>query len=452
MTPTATRLAMIGIAAALTAGGASAARVLLPSAAGLFASAGVLDATLDAPLNDLFAKARKNPVASVPGTLTCGGTSIAVDVSVRGNTSKGSGECSFPKLKLKFPDRAPDGSIFEGIRSVKIGTHCGDRPDEQLTHFGRMANDKEPFREAFIYRLLEVVQVPALAARPVRFTYKDAGLQTIHNGFFLEDDRESLARLGASREVAPEQFHDAARDFAPAESAALAFGEALIGNFDWCLKFTPGDAYRCDARHPLWNVRAYAHADGRLTPVIGDFDIAGMATGRHAWFPNVFYSGFSASKSSAEIEVASQVQRTRSLFPRALLDATRQRFLARKAAALEALASAGLDPEGKEIAEAYIRSFFNAIGTDAAFYSPVVMRSGTTVYLDSAGARPACGRSSDAPVGTPVSAPLEREGRMVQVALLDALWRWAPPNRCDAIHSGPVWIDKTAIGTDYPAR
>jgi hypothetical protein len=41
---------------------------------------------------------------------------------------------------------------------------------------------------------------------------------------------------------------------------------------------------------------------------------------------------------------------------------------------------------------------------------------------------------------------------MVQVALMDALWRWAPPNRCDAIHSGPVWIEKSAIGTEYPAR
>jgi hypothetical protein len=274
----------------------------------------------------------------------------------------------------------------------------------------------------------------------------------MHNGFFLEDDRESLARLGASRELPPEQFHDAARDFAPADTAALAFGEALIGNFDWCLKFTPDDTYRCDARHPLWNVRAYAKADGRLTPVIGDFDIAGMATGRHAWFPNVFYSGFSASKSSAEIEVASQVQHTRSLFPRALLDATRRRFLGHKAAALQALASADLDPAGKEIAEAYITSFFAAIGTDPAFYAPVVTRTGTTVYSDSAGTQPACGRSSDTPVGTPVSAPLKSDGRLVQVALLDALWRWAPPNRCGAVHSGPVWIEKSAIGTDYPAR
>ena len=443
---------MIGIAAALTVAGTRASRTPPPPAAGLFSSVSVLDATLDAPLNDLFTRARKNPSTSVQGTLTCNGSSIGVDVSVRGNTSKGDSECSFPKLKLKFADHPRDGSIFEGIRSVKIGTHCGDRPDEQLTHFGRLANDKEPFREAFIYRLLAVVQVPALAARPVRLTYTDAGRQTMHNGFFLEDDHESLARLGASRELPPEQFHDAARDFAPADTAALAFGEALVGNFDWCLKLTPGDAYRCDARHPLWNVRAYAKADGHLTPVIGDFDIAGMATGRHAWFPNVFYAGFSASKSSAEIEVASQVQHTRTLFPRALLDATRQRFLGRKASVLQALASADLDPQGKEIAEAYITSFFNAIGTDAAFYAPVVMRQGTTVYSDSAGTHPACGRSSDAPVGTPVSAPLKSDGHMVQVALLDALWRWAPPNRCDAIHSGPVWIDKSAIGTDYPPR
>jgi hypothetical protein len=450
------RLAMMGIAAWLAIAHSDVPpeqSAAAPTGGGLFSSAGVLDATLEAPLGELFAKARRNPATTVQGTLTSGGTSIdGVDVSVRGNTSAASGECSFPKLKLKFTEGPRDASIFEGLRSVKIGTHCGDLPDEQLTHYGRMANDKEPFREAFIYRLLEAVQVPTLRARPVRITYVDGGHQSKHNGFFVEDDREALVRMGASREIAPAQFRDASRDFAPADTANLAFGEALIGNFDWCLKFTPNDAYRCNARHPLWNVRAFAGADGHLTPVMSDFDIAGMVTGRHPWFSNVFYAGFAASKSTAEIEVTSQVQHTRSLFPRALLDATRRRFMGRKSAAYEALAGAELDKGGRDIAEAYLANFYHAIDTDAVFYSPVVIRPGTSVYLDPAGTQPACGRTSTAPVGTPVSLPLQREGTMARVALLDAFWLWAPPNKCDAVHAGPVWIDASAIGSDYPSR
>jgi hypothetical protein len=37
-------------------------------------------------------------------------------------------------------------------------------------------------------------------------------------------------------------------------------------------------------------------------------------------------------------------------------------------------------------------------------------------------------------------------------SVVDALWKWAPPAKCDAVHSGPVWIEKGAIDTNYPSR
>jgi hypothetical protein len=185
---------------------------------------------------------------------------------------------------------------------------------------------------------------------------------------------------------------------------------------------------------------------------MSDFDIAGMVTGRHYWFKNVFYEGFVASKSPAELEVLSQVQRTRTLFPREALDAARRRFVERKAAAYAALADTTLDAPGKQTIEAYLNSFFKAIDTDAAFYTPVVVRPDTHLFLDAGKAREACGMNDALPVGTPVSAPLQTQDPMVQVAVLDALWHWAPPAKCDAIHAGPVWIDKGAVDTHYPAR
>jgi len=39
---------------------------------------------------------------------------------------------------------------------------------------------------------------------------------------------------------------------------------------------------------------------------------------------------------------------------------------------------------------------------------------------------------------------------MIQVRLLDALWRWAPPVKCPDIRKTPVWIDKAAVTRDYP--
>jgi hypothetical protein len=39
---------------------------------------------------------------------------------------------------------------------------------------------------------------------------------------------------------------------------------------------------------------------------------------------------------------------------------------------------------------------------------------------------------------------------MIQVRLLDVLWHWAPPVKCPEMHTTAVWIDKAAVGRDYP--
>ena len=81
---------------------------------------------------------------------------------------------------------------------------------------------------------------------------------------------------------------------------------------------------------------------------------------------------------------------------------------------------------------------------------PVVARANARIYVDAEKTRDACDANEAAPVGTPVSVPLRTSGEMVQVTVLDALWHWAPPARCDAVVSGPVWIERAAISADYP--
>ena len=87
-----------------------------------------------------------------------------------------------------------------------------------------------------------------------------------------------------------------------------------------------------------------------------DFDLAGMVVGRHPFFNKILNRAFVPSKSEIEIEVLSQVQRTRSLFPRATLDAERRHFVDRKPALYAALDSATVDAKGREIARAYLDS------------------------------------------------------------------------------------------------
>ena len=339
------------------------------------------------------------------------------------------------------------------MKGVKIGTHCGDQPDGELTErFGRWANEKAPLREAFVYRLLEVLRVRSFKARPARITYVFDDRRIARNAMFLEDDREAMKRLGASRERESEHFRSADRDFTVDDTAKLAFAEALVGNFDWCLKFAANDTFRCDARHPLWNIIAFEPDDGLAFPLLYDFDIAGMVVGRHRWFSNVFYEGFLGSKSETAIEVLGQVQHTRSLFSRAVLDATRRGFVERKDDAFRALGDADLDADGRAVIKAYMDGFFDAIEGDDRFYAPVVVRDDERIYLDSSKTRPACPQDSVAPRGTLVGRQLETDGTMVKLPILDVQWRWAPPKRCEAVHKGPVWIDRSAIGSDYPPR
>ena len=418
----------------------------------LFASSTVLEFQLQAPVHKLFDQARKYPDASVIGTLiytSASGKPVRLDgigVSVRGHSSMQETECVFPKLKLTLPD-APEPP-FTGIDSLKIGTHCGESPEGKFSErYGRWANEKAAHREAFVYHLLEAMQIRSLKARPARITYvEDGRAPLVRNAFVLEDDSQAAKRLGANGEVKEKEFTSVREALRGPDAARLAFAEAMIGNFDWCLRFWQGDNYRCNTRHPLWNILAFQTAEG-LVPVMYDFDLSGMVIGKHTWFRRVFgtYPG-----SEPEVEVLSQVQRTRTLFSRKELDATRMEFVRGKSAAYQLLAQTPLDEEGRRSIESYLNSFFAVIESDDRFYGPVVVAKDAHFLVDAADTTPACGGEALLP-GTPVSEVLETRDGMVRVHILNALWQWDGERRkCEQLHSGPVWIESTAISKEYP--
>jgi hypothetical protein len=427
----------------------------------LFSSYEKLDFQLKAPFDDLFAKSARESGYAVDGVLSYTaptGKPIVLDgvrLSVRGNTSKEETECRFPKLKLEFaagPDH--DASIFRDVTTLKIGTHCGEAADGQpLTRLGRLANEKAPIREAFIYRLLDVTGVTSLKARPARITYVYTGgsrTPLVRSAMVLEDISDAMKRLHATHEIKMEHFGSAKSDLAAADTVALTFAEAMIGNFDWCLRYTPDDEFRCDAKKPLWNIAVLTRDGGRGVPLMYDFDESGMVTGNHEWFVEVLNENFSPMKSQTEVEVLAQLQHVRSWFSRADLDAARRHFLGRKVEAFRALRESQIDDSGRQHIERYLTDFFASIETDEAFYRPVVLREDTTAYAAADGDRPACPLAGTAPIGTPVRETGARNGTRVQVQVLDALWHWTGHLKCDAIRRGPVWIDESALGTQYP--
>ncbi len=400
---------------------------------------------LEAPFDELFRASTSDPDYKVDGTLTEANGPLPVEVSVRGHTSRRESECAFPKLKV----RRPDGT------TLKIGTHCGEEVGNALTSkYGRLPNERSPWREAATYQILDALGVPALRAKPARVTYVYPDARSVErNALLLEDEDEAAKRMGGTKVLEPAEFTTAEQLFSPADAATLAFGQAILGNFDWCVKFSTNDTYRCDARMKLWNVIAIQMPDGKARPVMQDFDISGMVTGSHPWFKSVYNAGFVESGSAREIEVLGQVQRTRSLFPRAVLDVTRQRFIAKKGGAYRVLSEASLDGEGRAIIKDYLDAFFRAIETDEQFYRPVVTAKGTMARTDAASSAPAvCPDLGPIPVGTPVTAPLDTRGDYVKVTVLDALWHWATPKHCAPIKTGPVWIPAAAISREFPGR
>jgi hypothetical protein len=438
------------------------------AASALFSSSEPLPLELRAPFNELFDHARTDERYAVTGALTYrdGGRPVSIEevkITLRGNTSRNENECAFPKLKLQLPDGArPSAALFDGMGSIKIGTHCGEAPDEGVTiKYGRLPNEHSPMREVFVYRLLDALGVPALKARAATITYvytdpksgetppQDQPL--VRRGLLLEDESAGVARFGGTRAIPEKEFTNARAQFAPADTVRLVFAEALIGNFDWCLKMTPDDTYRCDARHPLWNIVAAATDGGKARPIVYDFDVSGIVTGHHPWFKDVFNAEFAATKTPIETEVLAQTQRARSLFSRGDLDTVRADFVKRKGDAYRTVDQSGLDGGGRKIAQQYLDSFYRAIETDDAFYRPVVVAANTRLFANE-NRQPACTAANTVPVGTPVSEPLETNGTLVQVWLLDALWRWAAPVKCAEVRRGPVWIEAAAIGRDYPAR
>lgn len=460
------RLAMLSFVAAVWCG---IAMPRTPPPSGLFDAATAVELTVTAPLSQLFAHdAEKDD--SVHGSLSYRnpetGTSVVlrdVRISVRGHTSRRESECTFPKLKIALPDDEAAPPPFAGVRNFKIGTHCGEAPDDTLTPtFGRLANEKSPLREALAYRILDAAGVPTLRTRPARITYVDPGPGTrdrgpgtgrglVRNALLLEDEDAARARIHAVADVPMEAFGNVRRRGAAADAVRIAFGEAMIGNFDWCLRFEPGDRYRCDDYKPLWNVLAFARADGRTALLASDFDLAGIVVGRHPWFSKVYNAGFLPSRSRIAIEVMSQVQRTRSLFDRGVLDAERHRLAAHERDVFAAIDAANVDPPGRELARAYVTAFFHDIASDGEFYRPVVAKLNEQIYEDSGRRHDACGPQDAIPVGTPVN-ELQHTASMTEVLVLDALWRWSPPHTCNAVQSGPVWIASDAISRAYPTR
>jgi hypothetical protein len=240
------------------------AAMALPVQAGLFDSDAVLEIRLEGPIDTLVEQ--KRYPAERPFVLGVEGSEIPVNLRVRGKSRISI--CDFPPLSLRFGEAGgPPGSLFEGIETLKMVTHC----------FGFTAGEQDALSEYAVYRILSLLTDYAYRVRLLRITYVDnqggrnaAGLT--RHGFVLEPQDALAARVGGERVHSPTV--SLARLDAQ-EMALVYVFQYLVGNTDWSLVTASADD-RCCHNGDL------VERDARWFYVAYDFDQAGLVNARYA--------------------------------------------------------------------------------------------------------------------------------------------------------------------------
>ncbi len=95
---------------------------------GLFDRETLLEFELHLPLDSLLYDTGEDP-GYHDGTLVyydSTGTRIefGIEARARGHFRKNPANCNFPPLKLKFKKKTVTGTVFEGLKDIKMITHC----------------------------------------------------------------------------------------------------------------------------------------------------------------------------------------------------------------------------------------------------------------------------------------------------------------------------------------
>jgi len=235
----------------------------------LFDSVEPLAVTIEGPIRDLVRQRRHEP--KLPGVLRytdAAGTEHALDVElgVRGRSRLAM--CDFPPMRLKFGQDQVEGTLFEGMRTLKLVTRC-----------------KRPIRAADwatleygAYRAYNAVTPNSYRVRLLHLTFTDTdprAPEVRQIAFVIEPEALVEARLGLVNvrppEVLPEQL-------SPADTAHFMLFQYLIGNTDFAVKRGPEGEGCCH------NARLFAApgADRDFIVLPYDFDQTGLVNPDYA--------------------------------------------------------------------------------------------------------------------------------------------------------------------------
>lgn len=266
----------------------------------LFAEDDVLSIRIEASFKELKRTAARS-TDPYPATLIVEGAAPerhAIMLSPRGNSRRNRDLCTFPPLRVTFPEKPADGSIFDGQKGLKLVTHCQTSSSYQQYYL----------LEYTAYKLLNAITPHSLHVRMAAIDYVEAenGKSDIARfGFFIEDT-DDAAKRNDMKEIDTPDIEVAQLN--PSAAARYVLFQYMIGNLDWSMHNGPdGD----DCCHNTKLVGATKEAQSELIPIPYDFDYSGLVEAPYAVAPQELrlksvrtrrYRGFCAHDDEARAE------------------------------------------------------------------------------------------------------------------------------------------------------
>lgn len=155
--------------------------------------------------------------------------------ALRGN------ECPFPQLKIEFEKRPGRDSFFQGIKELKMVTHCGASVTGRGVDFNELVR-----MEYLVYKIRQAASDLSFHARLLEVTYEDtSGTLAPFKSYaiFVEDVSDLAKRMNAERVYTPAQVEarpellnlllSNLKDVDPVRRAHLQLFQVMIGNYDY---------------------------------------------------------------------------------------------------------------------------------------------------------------------------------------------------------------------------
>jgi hypothetical protein len=230
----------------------------------LFAADAPLEFTLTADFKTVNKDRDVESTKVFPATMTVAkadGTpaTFTLNIRTRGHVRRMARTCSFAPLRLEFQADQVKGTVFEGHKNIKLGTHCRDND---------LFEQYVP-REYTAYRIYNLFTPRSFRARLAKATYVDStSKQPIGTrmALFVEDDDDVARRLGG-RAIDTQKLAFRRVDWDTV--TMLSLFEYVIGNTDLSL-------------FALHNVVLVQTPNGPIYPVPYDFDYSGLVNARYA--------------------------------------------------------------------------------------------------------------------------------------------------------------------------